>query len=176
MILQQALALLTDNNIQYILTTEPDKAAFYRQKGFVPRTHSGEFRLITIPNPNHAIGAQLIFDGISEDARFIDLEFGGYWYELFDTEEQYLAEELISEIHQIMSGTAYVIFARDTKTGQWQWDGMYDDYPDEEENSMEGFRRAMEKIKRPKCWWQKMTGKSTTYEIYNWHCHEMIVK
>ena len=32
MILQQALALLTDNNIQYILTTEPDKAAFTDRK------------------------------------------------------------------------------------------------------------------------------------------------
>ena len=37
-------------------------------------------------------------------------------------------------------------------------------------------RKTVLKIKSPKSWWKKLTGKTDVYEIFNWTTYEKIVK
>lgn len=107
--------------------------------------------MISIPNPNHQIDIQIVFKDATENPNFNDLEFGGYWYELFDCEEKYVAQELLTEIRRIINGSTYIIFASMVKNGtHWCWDGMDDDLPEAEMNSMDGFNNTVAKIKSPK--------------------------
>lgn len=169
--------LLNDNGFKYIEAIVPSRVEFYRQKGFNPSKDTGSFVLISIPNPNHQIDIHIIFSDATDNPDFNDLEFGGYWYELFDCEETYVAQELLNEIQRIMNGNTHIIFATTVKNGlHWRWDGKYDDLPDAEMNSMDAFRNAVEKIKAPKSWWKKLTGKTSVYEIFNWTSYEKIIK
>lgn len=169
--------LLDDNGYRYTQTVIPSRAEFYREKGFRPSADTGAFTLLTIPNPNHEKDIQIIFSDATENPEFYDLEFGSFWYELFDCEEEYLRQELLTEIQRIISGITYIIFASTVKKGiHWKWDGTYYDLPDDEMNSMDAFQNAVSKIKSPKSWWKKLTGKTDVYEIFNWTNYERITK
>ncbi len=175
--LSEVKKLLDDNSYTYTQTLIPSRAEFYRQKGFCPSIDAGAFTLLTIPNPNHKKDIQIIFNDATENPDFYDLEFGGYWYELFDCEEDHLPQELLTEIQRIVSGSTYVIFACAIKKGiHWKWDGVYYDLPDGEMNSMDAFRDAVSKIKSPKSRWEKITRKTNVYEIFNWTNYERITK
>lgn len=169
--------LLEDNGYTYKQTVISSRAELYRQKGFHPSVDTGAFVLLSIPNPNHEKDIQIIFNDTTEDPDFYDLEFGGFWYELFDCEEEQLPQELLAEIQRIINGSTYVIFASTIKKGiHWTWDGVYYDLPGDEMNSMDAFRDAVSKIKSPKNWWKKLTGKTDIYEIFSWTNYERIIK
>lgn len=169
--------LLDDNGYTYTHTIVPSRVEFYRQKGFHPSNDTGAFVLLSIPNPNHQIDIQIIFNDATENPDFSDLEFGGYWYELFDCEEKYIAQELLTEIQRITDKSTNIIFTCEVKNGiHWCWDGKYDDLPDAEMNSMDAFYNTVKKIKSPKSWWRRLTGKTFLYEIFNWTSYEKIVK
>ena len=175
--LTEVKKLLENNGYAYKQTVIPSRAEFYRQKGFNPSEDTGAFVLISIPNPNHHMDIQIIFNDATENPDFSDLEFGGYWYELFDCEETYVAHELLTDIQRIINGNTHAIVARTFKKGiHWTWDGVYYDLPDDEMNSMDEFRNVVSKIKSPKSWWRKLTGKTDVYEIFNWTNYEKIVK
>lgn len=169
--------LLDDNGYTYTQTIVSSRAEFYRQKGFNSSKDTGAFILLSIPNPNHQIDIQIIFNDVTENPDFIDLEFGGYWCELFDCEENYVAQELLTEIEGIVNGSTHVIFASIFKKGiHWRWCGKYVDLPDAEKNNMDSFHNHVAKIKSPKSWWKRLIGRTDVYEIYNWKSYERIVK
>ena len=169
--------LLDANGYTYMQTIVSSRAEFYRQKGFNPSEDTGAFVLLSIMNPNHQIDIQIIFNDATENPDFSDLEFGGYWYELFDCEEEYVAQELLTEIERIIDGSTHIIFASMLKNGiHWHWDGKYDDLPNAEMNSMDAFQNTVKKIKSPKSWWRRLTGRTDIYEILNWTSYERIVK
>ena len=169
--------LLDENGYTYTQTIVLSRAEFYRQKGFNPSEDTGAFVLLSIPNPNHQIDIQIIFNDTTENPDFSDLEFGGYWYELFDCEENYVAQELLTEIQRIINGNTHIIFASMVKKGvHWRWDGKYDVLPDTEMNSMYAFNNVVAKIKSHKSWWRKLTGRTDIYEIFNWTSYEKIIK
>ncbi len=169
--------LLDENGYTYTQTIVLSRAEFYRQKGFNPSEDTGAFVLLSINNPNHTKNIELIFGDDSDNPDFYDLEFGGYWYELFDCEENYVAQELLTEIQRIINGNTHIIFATDAnKNGRLFFDAIYYDFPDEEMNCMDAFHKAVKKIKSPKSWWRKLTGRTDIYEIFNWTSYERIVK
>ena len=176
MTLSEVQALLDQNGITYQLTTEQNRAVFYQRKGFFPSVDTGAFHLLTIPNPNHCKAIELIFEDDSPDSGFYDLEFGGYWYELWGWKEEGLAQDLLDEIKKILDGKAYVIFATDAKTGKWFASGLYCDMENPEWNDMDSFQKAVTRIKKPKSWWRKLIRRTDIYEIYNWNHYERIVK
>ncbi|MGN0292575.1 MAG: hypothetical protein ACI4D3_01070 [Lachnospiraceae bacterium] len=176
MTLSEVQLLLDQNGITYHFTTEPNRAVFYQRKGFSSSDDTGAFHLLTIPNPNHSKVIKLIFEDSSSDADFYDLEFGGYWYELWGWNEEGLAENLLDEIKNILDGKAYVIFATDAKTGKWFADSLYCDREDPEWNDMDSFQKAVTRIKKPKSWWRKLIQRTDIYEIFNWNSYEKVVK
>ena len=168
--------LLSENGIDYSLSTEPSKSEFYSRKGFRPAENTGAFRLLTISNPNHTKDIELIFADASDDPELYDLEFGGYWYEMFGCLEAELPQSLIDEIQSILCGRAWVIFATDAKTGKWFFDGLYCDTIEEEWNDMKQLHKTLAKIRKPKNLWRKLIGRSDVYEIFNWQNYERVIK
>lgn len=176
MTLSEVQALLDQNGIAYHLTTEPNRATFYQWKDFSPSDDTGAFHLLTIPNPNHSKGIELVFEDNSSDADFYDLEFGGFPYELWRWEEEGFAQALLDEIKNILDGRVYVINATDAKTGEWFADAVYYDLEDPEWNDMDSFQKKVTRIKKPKSWWRKLIRRTDIYEIFNWNHYEKIVK
>ena len=169
--------LLDENGYTYTQTIVLSRADFYRQKGFNPCEDTGAFVMLTISNPNHTKNIELIFCDDSDNSTFYDLEFGGFWYEMFGCRDEELPEYLLEEIQRIVHGNSYIIFATDAnKNSRWFFDAIYYDLPDEEMNCMDALHKAVKKIKSPKSWWRKLTGRTDIYEIFNWTSYERIVK
>ena len=168
--------LLNDNDYTYIEIIVPSRAEFYRQKGFNPSEDTGAFVLLSIPNPNHTKNIELIFSDDSDNPDFYDLEFGGFWYEMFGCRDEELPEYLLEEIQRIVCGNSYIIFATNAKNGGWFFDAIYYDLPDEEMNCMDAFHNTLSKIQSPKSLWRKLIGRIDIYEIFNWTSYERIVK
>lgn len=168
--------LLDENGYTYKASTVLSSLDFYRSKGFHPKAETGPFWLFSIPNPNHGKNIEIIFTDASDDPAFYDLEFGGYWYELFDCREENLPQELLEEIRRILSEQTYVIFATDARNGNWRGDFVYYDLPQEEMNDMAAFRRRISRIRAPKSLWRKLTGRTDAYEMFSWRTYQRIVK
>lgn len=168
--------LLDTNGYTFTETVVSSRSDFYREKGFKPSKDSGAFILLSIINPNHAKNIELIFGDDSSNPDFYDLEFGGFWYELFGCSDEELPEFLLGEIQTIVQGNAYIIFAMDGKNGRWFSDSIYYDLPDEEMNCMDEFHDALSKIHSPKGLWRKLIGRTDIYEIFNWTSYEKITK
>ena len=158
--LSEVQKLLDDNGIQHVLTVED----------------TGAFCLLTIPNPNHSKNIEIIFKDASDNPEFYDLEFGGYWYEMFDCPDDILSRELIDEIQSILLGRVWVIFATNAKNGAWFFDGIFRDTVEEEWNDMDELQETIRKIKEPKSLWRKLFKRTDCYEIFNWKKHEKIIK
>lgn len=168
--------LLTQNGYPYEARIVPSSMDFYRSKGFQPRKETGPFWLLSIPNPNHDKNIEIIFADASEDPEFYDLEFGGYWYEMFGFRDENLPEDLLEEIRWIVSGQTHVIFAMDAKTGKWFSDQVFFDLPEEELNDMDQYHRILARIHAPKSLWRKIIGRTDVYEIFNWNSYRRIIK
>ena len=168
--------LLDDLGIDYCVSRVADQREFYQQKGFLRAKDENAFQLICIVNPNHSKNIEIVFRSDDENPEFYDLEFGGYWYELFDCTEECVSAELKKEMIKIMAGETYIIFARDAKSGAWFYDQIFYDSDNAEENCMDEFQKYLAKIRAPKSWWRKLIRRTDIYEIYNWNTYERIVK
>ncbi len=132
---------------------------------------------LRIPNPHHGKHIHLLFEGDSPDPRFYDMEFGDYDYEFFDFKDVYLKESLLQAIREVLEEHTYIIIGKvQRKDVRFRWDGAYSDVPEEELNTMDEFHRAMERIRKPKSLWAKLTGKTNIYRIYTWKTYEEIRK
>lgn len=174
--LNELQRLLIEKDIQYTLSVvEPCRSEFYEKRGYQPGENRAPFCLITIKNPNHDKNIEIIFADNSNDSEFLDLGFGGFWYELGGDDEA-LPQGLLAEIDNILSGKLWIIFAFDAKTNKWFFDGSYLDAMEVEWNDMDDFYKTVAKIKKPKSWWRKRTGRMDRYEIFNWNTYEEIIK
>ena len=174
--LSEIQKLLNENGIRHTVTTEQSRREFYIKKGFRPAEDTGAFRLLTIENPHHSKNIEIIFADDSSDPEFFDLEFGGYWYEIFGYLDGELPQGLLEEIQNILSGRAWVIFATDAKTGAWFFDSLSCNTPEQEWNDMDRLHKTISKIKKPKSLWRKIIGRTDCYEIFNWTSYEKIIK
>ena len=98
--LSEVQKILTENGIGYALSTEPNRADFYRRKGFRPTEDTHAFHMLNIANPHHGKHIEIVFADASEDPEFYDLGFGGYWYDMFGFLESELPQSLLDEIQK----------------------------------------------------------------------------
>lgn len=174
--LEDVKQLLNENGYAYETKIVPSSLDFYGGKGFCPKTETGPFWLLTIPNPNHDKNIEIVFSDASDNPDFYDLEFGGFWYEMFGYRDEYLPRDLLDEIQRIVTGKANVIFATDAKTGKWFADQIYFDLPETDMNDMDDYKRTLSRISAPKSLWRKLIGRTDVYEIFNWFSYQKIVK
>ena len=169
--------LLKENNIPFTLTVKSYQE-YWRKKG-IEEKEKRTFSLLTIPNPNHEKNIEIVFADASENPKFIDLEFGGVGYEMFQWEEEDLPRDLLNEIKDIRSGKEWIVCAANAKTGVWLSDHLFCDGDENDEddwNNMDDLYKTISKIRKPKSLWSKITGRTRCYEIFNWNSYEKIVK
>lgn len=174
--LVQIQKLLDDNNIGYIISHIKNLREYRHKQGFLKANDNIPVLIITIPNPNHSKNIELIFESDDSNPVFVDMEFGGYWNELFDCRDEWIESFLTDEIQNILNDKVYVIFARDEKTGAWFFDANFHDLDDELLNDMDEFNEYMKRIHSPKNWLRKLTGRVDRYEIFNWTNYQCIIK
>jgi len=99
--------------------------------------------------------------------RLEDLYFGGFGFELWEAED--LEAALLEDIRLITGGKSWACIKMDAKTKSWRGDGWF---PREEgSDSME---KALEKLRRPRTWRERLFRTRRLYEVYDWNEYHRI--
>lgn len=177
--LNDAKTLLEKHRIPYHMAQYESEAAYWHHLMPFPRTDHAAKRKVTalvIPAPNGAKHIELQFNRVRSEYIFEDLWFGGYSFEMFGYEPDMLEADLLDIIGRIVDGKLAIIEANDLKRKRCVRDGSFDLKDDDNVFGAPGFREAVAKIEAPKTFWQKLTGKTIQYDIYDWRTHRQIVK
>ena len=154
--LKEVKELLDKNNITYQLIQYNDDMDFWKHIIAFPSNTRGckeKVIVIVIESNNGKKNIEIQFDETSDGFIFGELYFGGFCYELFDMKEEYLPDELISLITEIMECKLACIELVDLKNKRWLMDASYE-YEDEE--SMSDYQRALQKIEKPRSFFDRI--------------------
>ena len=111
-----------------------------------------------------------------DEFRFEELSFGDYCFEMFDYNEEMLADALLNRIKEIQSGNFVVIIANNLKNRHWLGDACFDLNDDDDAFGRQGFEKAMGRINKPKGLLSRLFRTQKQYEIYDWNTYQCIVK
>ena len=103
------------------------------------------------------------------------MRFGDYGFEMFDYNEEMLANDLLDHIKEIQSGNFTVIVANNLKSKSWIGDACFN-LNDDDAFGKAGFERAMKRIKKTKGLISKLLKSSKQYEIYDWNSYQCMIK
>lgn len=174
--LKEVKELLDKNNITYQLIQYNDEMDFWKHIIAFPSNTRGckeKIIVIVIESNNGKKNIEIQFEETPDGFEFVDLYFGGFDFELFDTKDEYLSDELISLITEIMECKVGFIELVDLKNKRWCADASYE-YEDEE--SMLDYQRALQKIEKPRSFFDRIKKSKLQYEIYDWNTYRCIVK
>ena len=179
MTLTDAKMLLEKRRIPYQTAQYENEADYWRHLMPFPYTQSARNCKITalvIPSVNGVKDIEIQFSRHRGTYVFDELWFGGYSFEMFDYDPELVEADLLDKIGQIVDGKLTVILSNDQKRRRWLGDACFDLKDDDNVFGAPGFREAMEKIEKPKTFWQKLRGQRIQYDIYDWRTHRQIVK
>lgn len=100
-----------------------------------------------------------------------DLRFGDFAYELFLTEEEFLEREMLEIIRRVMSGKCCFVMVNDLKQKRWRGDCCCD-----AEDGEPGIPEILERLARPKGFWERLQGTRRQYEVYDWNEYHCVVR
>ncbi|MBR3094009.1 MAG: hypothetical protein IKH12_00265 [Clostridia bacterium] len=180
MTLETVKDLLNSNNIPYEICHYSGEADFYRHIilfPYVKNAKSCKVTTIVIRSKNGHKNTELQFNETKDGTVFVGLFFGGYSYELFDCQEEYLSDEIIREIDDIREGRVSVIEVNNLKKSRWIGDFCFD------RNDMDdpifgepGFEKAMRKVQKPLSFFKKLFHAKIQYEVYDFERYQCIIK
>lgn len=135
--------------------------------GSCPWTLTGRGRecpvtVLRIEAPNGVRHLDVVF----RDGEFEDLCFGGFDYELWESEKPHT--ELLDCIRDVMDGKSWCIVTINRRTGRWLGDGLV---CAEEEGSL---RKKLAKLRRPRTRWERLFRTQRLYEVYDWNEYHRI--
>lgn len=179
MTLSEAKELLIENNISFELLEFENETEYFHHSILFPYTkkaRSNKVIAIVMESKNGKKNIELQFNEIDGVYRFEEMRFGEFCYEMFDYNEEMLAEDLIHNITEIKKGILIVIVLNDIKNQRWLADACFDLSDDDEEFGKMGFQKAMKKIEKPKSFLEKLKKSKIQYEIYDWNTYQYIIK
>ena len=179
MTLTEAKTLLERRRIPYQTAQYEDEAAYWRHLMTFPYTRSArkcKIIALVIPSVNGVKDIELQFSRHQGQYVFDELYFGSYCFEMSDYDPDLLEADLLDNIGQIVGGKVAVITAENLKKKRWLGDSRFDLTEDDNVFGLQGFRDAVAQIEAPKTFWQKLTGRKTQYDIYDWRTYRQIVK
>ena len=179
MTLTDGKILLEKHRIPYHVAQYESEGDYFRH--LMPFSNNAGTRnckvtALVIPSVNGVMDIELQFNRRRGVYVFEDLHFGGYSFEMFDTQEEFLASDLLEWIGSVVDGRLAVIQCLDLKRKRWISHSSFDLREDDNVFGAPGFREAVEKIERPKSFWQKLRGRKMQYDIFDWRTHRQIVK
>ena len=179
MTLNDVKILLSENNIVFDVREYENEAAYWHHVSMFPYTKNAKpckVIALIIQSNNGRIDIELQFNAIDNNFRFEELWFGGYSFEMFDCNEEMLADDLLDRIKEIQSGNFVVIYANDLKKRSWLGDACFDLNGEDDAFGRSGFEKALERIRKPKGLISKLFKTQKQYEIYDWNTYQCIVK
>ena len=179
MTLDEAKALLSENNILFELHEFNNEAEYWRHTMLFPYTKNAKpckVIAIIIRSNNGKKDIELQFNAVGDVFRFEELRFGDYCYEMFDCDEGMLADDLIRNILEIEQGNLTMIVLNDIRKKCRVSDACFDLSDNDDAFGKPGFQKALQRIKRPKGLFSKLLRVKEQYEIYDWNSYQCIVK
>ena len=178
MTLTEAKTLLEKKRIPYQTAQYEDEDAYWRHLMPFPGGGGRKCKItaLVIPSVNGEKDIELQFNRTRGEYRFAELYFGSYSFDMFDTDPDLLAADLLDIIGQIVDGRVVVISASDLKKKRWKGDSCFDPTDSDSVFGAPGLRDAMAEVESPKTIWKKLTGSRIQYEIYDWRTYRQVVK
>ena len=179
MTLNDAKILLSENNIVFDVREFESETAYWHHVSMFPYTKNAKpckVIALIIPSNNGRNDIELQFNANDNNIRFEELWFGGYSFEMFDYNEEMIADDLLERIKEIQSGNFVVIVANDLKNSRWLGDACFDLNDDDDAFGRQGFEKAMRRINKPKGLLSRLLKTQKQYEIYDWNTYQCIVK
>jgi len=179
MTLNDAKTLLSENDVNFDVCKYENEATYWQHRMLFPHTKNAKnCRVITliIVSNNNKKNIELQFNEVGDEFRFEELSFGDYCFEMFDYNEEMLAEDLLTSIKEIQSGNFVVIIANNLKSRHWLGDACFDLNDDDDVFGRQGFEKAIGRINKPKRLLSRLFRTQTQYEIYDWNTYRCIVK
>ena len=179
MTLNDAMILLSENNIDFSVCEYENEATYWHHRMLFPYTRNARNCKVTtliIVSKNKKKNIELLFNYVDNEFRFEELSFGDYCFEMFDDNEEMLADDLLDRIKEIQCGNLVVIISNDLKNRQWLGDACFDSNDDDDAFGRQGFEKAMERINKPKGLLSRLFRSQKQYEIYDWNSYQCIVK
>ena len=127
------------------------------------RGKDGPVTILRIESPNGRRHLDLQF----LKGEFLDLWFGGYGFELWESED--LRKDLLYYIRQILRGRSYCSVWVNLKNNKWAGDGYFS-----EEEGDSGIREELVQLCRPKTRKERLLRTRTLCEIYDWNEYHRI--
>lgn len=162
--------LLDENGYSYKVYYIDDKE-FYAAKGCcnIKQYESVLIKVVSIKNPNHSLNLDFTLYNRNNNFVVYDLWFGGYSFELFDFDDDDLADVILDNIKTVVGNKMHIIFARNAKTDKWFCDCAFYECDDDFEDDMDDYEDTMKRIR-------KKIGRTDKYEVYTWKDYECIIK
>ena len=179
MTLNDAKILLSENNIVFDAHEFESETAYWHHVSMFPYTKNAKpckVIALIIQSNNGRNDIELQFNAVDNLFRFEELWFGDYSFEMFDYNEEMLADDLLDHIKEIQSGSFVVIVANDLKKKSWLGDACFDLNDEDDAFGESGFEKAMKRIRKPKGLISKLFRTQKQYEIYDWNTYQCIVK
>ena len=179
MTLDKAKTLLSENNISFELHEFNSESEYWHHTALFPYTKNAKPSKVIamiIRSNNGKKDIELQFNAVGDVFRFQELRFGDFCYEMFDYNEDMLADDLIRNILEIKQGNRIMIVLNDIRKKRWLGDACFDLSDNDDTFGKPGFQKALQRIKRPKGLFSKLLRVKEQYEIYDWNLYQCIVK
>ena len=180
MTLENAKELLASNGIPFETCHYANETEYWRHLilfPYVKHAKPCEVTALVVHCPNGKKNIELQFNAVDNEYLFVDLSFGGYSFELFDCQEEFLSHEILREIQVILQGQTAVIEANDLKHRRWSADAIFDrSDKDDPAFGEPGYQKAIAKIHKPLSFIQKLFHAREQYEIFDSEHYQCIIK
>ncbi len=179
MTLTEAKELLMKNDITFEVLEFETEAEYWLHAMSFPYTKNAKsckIMAIIIKSENEKKNIELQFNDVDGVYCFEELRFGDYCYEMFDYNEEMLADDLINNILEIMQGCLRIINLTDLTKKRWLADACFDLNDNDDVFGEVGFQKAMKRIEKPKNFLSKLKRSKKQYEIYDWNTYRCIAK
>ena len=179
MTLNDVKILLSENNIVFDVREFENETVYWHHVSMFPYTKNAKtckVIALIIRSNNGRNDIELQFNAVDSTFHFEELRFGSYGFEMFDCNEEMLADDLLDRIKEIQSGNFVVIIANDLKNRRWLGDACFDLNDEDDAFGRQGFEKAMRQINKPKGLLSRLLKTQKQYEIYDWNTYRCIVK
>jgi len=174
-----AKTLLEKRRIPYHTAQYESEAEYWQHiSRFPDLRQAGSCRVtaLIVPSVNGVKDIELQFNRQRGEYILADMWFGGYCFDMSDSDPDLLEADILDLIGQIVENKMAIILVHDLKRRCCLRMSSYDLTEDDNVFGAPGFREAVAKIEAPKTFRQKLTCQKLQYDIYDWRTCRQIVK
>lgn len=178
MTLQEVARLLEENNYVFKVVEYENEREFFEHIYLFPELNDAadcRVRSIVIECNNGVKNIEIQFNEIDGEFVFIELLFGEFCFDMYECEPEYLENDLLFHIYQVISEEIAIITRNDLKKKKWLDDACFSLYDDDPVFGEPGFFMALQTIQRPKSPLEEKLTSKKQYEVYTCNSYQCII-